>query len=67
MTGAHREDCLCALWFYYSQTRFKLFSFPIFRFWAYQMKVIQETRQEHQIRYLRIYVLQGFEINMLDT
>jgi hypothetical protein len=31
------------LWFYYSQTRFKLFGFPIFRFWAYQMKVVLET------------------------
>ena len=34
---------------------FELFGFPIFRFWAYLMKVIPETRPAHQIRYLRFY------------
>jgi len=31
---------------YYTQN-FKLFGFPIFRFWAYLMKVIPETRRVH--------------------
>ena len=34
---------------------FELFGFPIFRFWAYLMKVIPETRPAHQIRYLRFF------------
>jgi len=38
-------SCL-ALWFYCSQ-KFKLFGFPIFRFWAHLMKVIPETRRPH--------------------
>ena len=29
------RNAFYALWFYYSQTRFKLFGFPILRFWAY--------------------------------
>jgi hypothetical protein len=34
------------LWLYCSQN-FKLFGFLIFRFWAYLMKVIPETRRAH--------------------
>jgi hypothetical protein len=33
-------------WFHCSQN-FKLFGFPIFRFWAYLMQVIPETRRAH--------------------
>jgi hypothetical protein len=29
--------------------------FTIFRFWAYLMKVIPETRRTHSIWYLRFY------------
>jgi hypothetical protein len=32
--------------------KFKLLDFPIFRFWAYPMKVIPETRRAHYIWYL---------------
>ena len=32
-----------------------MLGFPIFRFWAYQMKVIAETRGGHYIWYLRFY------------
>jgi hypothetical protein len=42
-------DCgypVYALWFYWFQN-FKLFAFPIFRFWAYLVKVIPETRRAH--------------------
>jgi hypothetical protein len=34
---------------------FKLYGFPIFRFWAYLMKVIPETRRVYYIRYLFMY------------
>jgi hypothetical protein len=33
-------------WFYFPQN-FKSFGFPIFRFWAYTMKVIPEARRTH--------------------
>ena len=36
---------------------FELFCFPIFRFWAYLMKVIPETRRTHWIWYLRFHIL----------
>ena len=35
---------------------FKLFGFPIFRFWAYLAKVFPETRCTHLIWYLRFYL-----------
>ena len=35
-----------ALWLYCSP-KFNLFCFPIFRFWAYPMKVIPKTRRAH--------------------
>jgi len=35
-------DPVWALWFYCTQS-FKLFGFPIFRFWAYLMKVIPKN------------------------
>jgi hypothetical protein len=34
---------------------FFYFGFPIFWLWAYTMKVIPETRGEHQLRSLRFY------------
>ena len=34
---------------------FNLFGFPLFRFWAYLMKVIAETPRVHWICYLRFY------------
>jgi hypothetical protein len=34
------------IWFYCSHN-FKLFGFPIFRFWAYLMKTIPEARRAH--------------------
>ena len=43
-----------AHWFYCSQ-KLKLFGFQIFRFWAYPMKVIPETRRAHSIWYLCFY------------
>jgi hypothetical protein len=30
-----------------AKKNFKLFGFPIFRFWAYLMEVIPETRRAH--------------------
>ena len=33
----------------------KQFGFPIFRFWAYLMKVIPEMRRSHSMWYLRFY------------
>jgi len=50
--GWHTKFCLLnnrkyfTLWFYWSQN-FRLFVFPIFRFWAYLMKVIPETCRAH--------------------
>jgi len=32
---------------HFPDENFKLFRFPIFRFWAYLMKVIAETRRVH--------------------
>jgi len=32
---------------FYCFQNFKLFGFPIFRYWAYLMKVIPETRHAH--------------------
>ena len=37
------------------QNTFKLFGFPMFRYWAYLMKVIPEKRRVYQILYLRFY------------
>ena len=34
----------------------KLFGFPIFRLWAYPMKIIPETRRAHYVWYLRFYI-----------
>ena len=36
---------------------FKLFGFPIFRFWAYLMMVISKTNRAHYIWYLRLCTL----------
>ena len=39
---------------HYSQTPFKFFGFPVFRFWVYTMKIIPATRRRrrHYIWYL---------------
>jgi hypothetical protein len=46
---------------------FKLFGFPIFRFWAYLIKVFPETLCAHYIRYLRFYYYQIWNSNLFDT
>jgi hypothetical protein len=38
----------------------KLFGPPIFRFWAYLMNVIPETRHAHKTRYLCVYFVFKF-------
>ena len=42
---------------FYCSQNFKLFGFPIFRFWAYLMKVIPEMRRAHYIWYLCFYCI----------
>ena len=44
------------LWFYCSQS-FQLFFFPMFRFCAYVMKAMPETRRAYQIWYLLFFLL----------
>jgi len=46
VTLADIGKSVLTLWCYCSQT-FKLFSFPIYRCWAYLVMVIPETRRVH--------------------
>jgi hypothetical protein len=50
---------LSCLGFYCSQN-FKLFGFPIFRFWAYFLMMIPETRRTQYIWYLRFHYYHWF-------
>jgi hypothetical protein len=54
-----------ALWFYYSQTRFKLFDFPIFRFWAYQMKVILSVSDEGYSERIRWRLFRAYQMKVI--
>jgi len=38
-------SCFRSFWFYCSQDLKNILGFPIFRFWAYLMKVIPETHR----------------------
>jgi hypothetical protein len=44
---------------------FKLFGFPIFPFWAYLMKVFQQTRRTHYIWYLPVYYYIIYVIHLI--
>ena len=42
---------------FHAMKTIKLFGFPIFRLWAYPMRIIEETRRAHQILYVFIVVI----------
>ena len=50
--------CLCSLVFFSScSEKFRLFSFPVFWFWVYLIKVILETRRGQWIGYLYFFFI----------